>query len=101
MTTKLFTYGLLQVPRIQKQLFKRDIKQEPHQLPGFSMSQKLVNGMYKTITPDCDAFVDGTVLYLEDEDIKKCDKFEGVDTGLYKRISTYDDMEVYVAGTEI
>ena len=98
MTTKLFTYGLLQVPRIQRQLFKRNVRQEKHSLPGFSISEKLVNEMYKTITPDCDSFVDGTVLYLEDGELAITDRFEGVASGLYERIKTYDDMEVYIAG---
>jgi hypothetical protein len=101
MTTKLFTYGLLQVPRIQQQLFKRDVRQEKAQIPGFSISEKLVNEMYKTITPDCDAFVQGTILYLEDNELEITDRFEGVQAGLYKRIKTYDDIEVYIAGTEI
>lgn len=102
---KLFVYGLLKVPRIQQSLFKRDVEQTSHRIFGFSISRDLVNGAYKTITPDCDSSVDGVILYLTEEEIIKCDKFESVDAGLYKRIKLEDyngkDVQAYIAEGEI
>lgn len=101
MTTKLFTYGLLQVPRIQRQLFKRDIEQEIGNLFGYVLSQKLVNGLYKTIKKsEPEFFIEGTILHLEDEDLTITDKFEGVSAGLYKRIQVADGIEAYIVGED-
>jgi hypothetical protein len=98
MTTKLFTYGLLQVPRIQQQLFKRNIEQTTGILFGYKISNTLVNGLYKTIEKtNPEFFIEGTILFLNDEDIAKCDKFEGVEAGLYKRIDVEGEMQAYIA----
>lgn len=99
---KLFVYGLLQVPRIQQGLFKRNVEQTSHRIYGFSISNDLVNGAYKTITPDCDSSVEGKLLTLTDEEIAMCDKFESVDSGLYKRITLEpyngENVQAYIEG---
>ena len=103
MTNKLFTYGLLQVPRIQQQLFKRAIHTESFELQGYKISDKLVNGLYKTIKPSCascESTVEGTILHLEEEDLVKTDKFEGVQSGMYKRIQVADGIEAYIVGAD-
>ena len=95
---QLFVYGLLQEERLQRRLFNRTIEQEPHELTGFAISDKLVNGLYKTIVPDFgDSITKGTILYLEDEELEITDRFEGVSHGLYTRTHIKQD---YTGGSD-
>lgn len=100
MTTKLFVYGLLKVPRIQQQLFHRNVEFEFTTIKGYSLSNNLVNGLYKTITPDCDGETEGVTLLLEDDELITTDRFESVSAGLYKRILLEDGIWVYIKGDD-
>jgi len=98
---KLFTYGLLQVPRIQQQLFKRNVEQEIGNVFGYVLSDKLVNGLYKTIKKsEPEFFTEGTILHLEDHEMEITDRFEGVSAGLYKRIQVGDGIQAYIVGAD-
>jgi hypothetical protein len=93
---QLFVYGLLKEKNIQDRLFNRIIKQQPYMIEGYGISDKLVNGMYKTIEFDSDEYTYGVLLHLEDHELDITDRFEGVTHGLYKRINIGDDVQAYI-----
>jgi hypothetical protein len=93
---QLFVYGLLKEKTIQDRLFNRIIKQQPYMIEGYGISDKLVNGMYKTIEFDSDEYTYGVLLHLEDHELDITDRFEGVTHGLYKRINIGDDVQAYI-----
>ena len=93
---QLFVYGLLKEKNIQDRLFNRIIKQQPYMIEGYGISDKLVNGMYKTIEFDSDEYTYGVLLHLEDHESDITDRFEGVTHGLYKRINIGNDVQAYI-----
>ena len=93
---QLFVYGLLKEKNIQDRLFNRIIKQQPYMIEGYGISDKLVNGMYKTIEFDSDEYTYGVLLHLEDHELYITDRFEGVTHGLYKRINIGNDVQAYI-----
>ena len=93
---QLFVYGLLKEKNIQDRLFNRIIKQQPYMIEGYGISDKLVNGMYKTIEFDSDEYTYGVLLHLEDHELDITDRFEGVTHGLYKRINIGNDVQAYI-----
>jgi len=79
MTEKLFVYGTLQQPGVQKRVIKRVAKSTPDTLLRFRKSTVKIDGeTYQIIEedPDSDEKIDGLVLDIEKEDFKKIDEYE-------------------------
>ena len=93
---QLFVYGLLKEKNMQYRLFNRVIKQQPHMIAGYGISDTLVSGIYKTIEFDSDEYTEGVLLHLEDHELDITDRFEGVSHGLYKRIDIGNDVQAYI-----
>ena len=92
---KLFVYGIFTNRSTQQSVLGYIPKQEDAVLEGYSISNKLVLGQYKTIKPDSDGMTSGVLLYLKDSDLITTDRVEGVSHGLYKRI-TIDNWMAYI-----
>ncbi|SHI63720.1 gamma-glutamylcyclotransferase family protein [Pseudozobellia thermophila] len=82
----LFSYGTLQDPEIQEQLFGRKMKAEPDVLLGYELSSQKAYGQYPQITKsqNADAKIEGVALELSEEELERADNYEGPE---YTRIS--------------
>jgi len=83
---RLFTYGTLQIPSVQKLLVGREIPMTADALPGFIKKNVLLGDeVYPILTPDPDGtnLVDGMVLEVTPEELRRFDIYE---TSAYKRI---------------
>ena len=81
---------------MQSRLFNRIVEQQPYMIAGYSISDTLVNGIYKTIEFDSDEYTEGVLLHLEDSELNITDTFEGVAHGLYRRIDIGNDVQAYI-----
>ena len=80
---KLFIYGTLINPEIQKSILGRIINGMPDALEGYKKSAiKLDNEKYPIIIPDENKMVNGFIIEISDDELKKIDEYEGVE---YKR----------------
>lgn len=81
---KLFIYGTLQEPEIQKQIIGRLVNGKPATLRGFCKSTIEIEGMVYPILikglPDF--IVDGKIIYVTTSELEKIDKYE---TNEYQR----------------
>lgn len=83
---RLFTYGTLQVPSVQKLLVGREIPMTADALPGFIKKNVLLgDGVYPILTPDPGGanIIEGMVLDVTPEELRRFDIYE---TSAYKRI---------------
>lgn len=82
----LFSYGTLQDPEVQEQLFGRKLKAEPDELLGYELSSQKAYGQYPQIAKaqNAHAKVVGLALELSDKDLEHADHYEGPE---YTRIS--------------
>ncbi|MGY6648060.1 gamma-glutamylcyclotransferase family protein [Wenyingzhuangia sp. IMCC45574] len=93
---KVFTYGTLQNPKVQAELFGRLLKGSVDKLKGFKKESILIGRQtYPILTPVQNfkqATIDGVCYELTEEDLYNCDAYEGME---YKRIQVVLD-----SGTE-
>lgn len=84
---RVFTYGTLQNPKIQLELFGRLLKGSQDKLKGFKKEQILISEQtYPILTPvqnKIQAIVEGVCYEMTEEDLVNCDAYEGIE---YKRI---------------
>ena len=81
---KLFTYGTLQDPLIQMELFGRIIFGTTDKLVDYEKRQvKIENKMYDIAHKKAGEKISGIVYELNEKDLKESDEYEGKD---YKRI---------------
>lgn len=84
---KVFTYGTLQNPKVQFELFGRELKGSQDKLNGFKKESILISRQkYPILTPaqnEKQAIIEGVCYEMTPEDIVNCDAYEGMD---YKRI---------------
>ncbi len=81
---KLFVYGTLLDPQIQINVFSRQIEGFNDNLIGYRKIHRRFNdGIYPDLIEDNKSVVNGIVLQITDEDLKKCDLYEGEE---YKRM---------------
>ncbi len=81
---RLFAYGTLNQPAIQRQVIGRLIKGKPARLEGYSMSS-LGQGrhVYPVIVRAEGSTIDGYVLVINETELRRIDYYEGSE---YKRI---------------
>lgn len=84
--TKLFVYGIFLDETVRRNAFGTDVPHERATLNGYSISEDLVLGRYKTIKEDPTNFTEGLLLDIPEEYLSVTDMIEGVSSGLYKRI---------------
>lgn len=84
---RVFTYGTLQNPKVQIELFGRLLNGSQDRLNGFKKENILINRQsYPILMPVknvAQSIIDGVCYELTHEDIYNCDAYEGLD---YKRI---------------
>lgn len=83
---RLFTYGTLQNPSVQKLLVGREIPMTADALPGFIKKNVLLgDGVYPILMPDPDGggLIEGMVLEVTPEELARFDIYE---TSAYKRV---------------
>ncbi|MBT8183581.1 MAG: DUF4286 family protein [Eudoraea sp.] len=78
-TEFLFTYGTLQEEAVQKELFDRKLEGEEDQLLGYTPSDKLVAGLYPSLsqTDRKEHSVKGLVFAISGSELLKTDAYEG------------------------
>lgn len=82
---KLFTYGTLQVPEIQKSVFHRTTQGTPDALEGFEKHTMLFGAQpYPIIEAKPGSEVKGLVIEVTPEELEAIDSYE---TAAYRRIS--------------
>jgi gamma-glutamylcyclotransferase (GGCT)/AIG2-like uncharacterized protein YtfP len=80
---KLFIYGTLINPKIQKNIIGHIIDGIPDILKGYEKSViEIDNEKYPIIIPDKNKMVNGFIIEVSDDELRKIDKYEGVE---YKR----------------
>ncbi|HSE61405.1 MAG TPA: gamma-glutamylcyclotransferase family protein [Candidatus Saccharimonadales bacterium] len=81
---RLFTYGTLQDPEVQKQVFGRVADMHSDALKGYRKSViKLKGKVYPIAVYDASSLIEGMTLEATQEEILMMDKYE---TSAYKRI---------------
>ena len=94
MTSYLFSYGTLQKPKVQLELFGRLLKGEKDKLPGYKIGKVAIRDEKVLATSELpfhlialpgeeNDFIEGVVLELSPDEIKSADAYETED---YKRI---------------
>jgi gamma-glutamylcyclotransferase (GGCT)/AIG2-like uncharacterized protein YtfP len=77
MLHKLFVYGTLTQPNVQREVWKRTIQGSPDALDGYTRTNIAVDGVtYPLIIPKTGSHVDGIVLELDDQELIKVDAYE-------------------------
>ena len=84
MKEKLFVYGTLMYPKVQKRIIGRVIKSSKDILKNFEKtSVEIKGGIYPALVPKEGSSIKGLVLELNSFELKKTDEYE---TNKYKRI---------------
>ncbi len=99
--TKIFSYGTLCDPIIQKSVFDRtfDVDQDMDYISGWDIIRvKMYGDYYNVLIPgDSSSIIMGAIVNIPDELLELVDEYEGEE---YKRISiktmTGNDCQVYV-----
>ena len=85
MGNKLFIYGTLTKPEIQKDIFGRVVNGTSDALHGYKRSKIKIDGeIYPLIIPDKDGKILGLVIEISDDELNRADKYE---TEGYQRIN--------------
>jgi gamma-glutamylcyclotransferase (GGCT)/AIG2-like uncharacterized protein YtfP len=80
---RLFIYGTLTDPGIQRSLFGGVVVGTADVLTGFALGSTKVNGVhYPNLIPEADGVVNGRVVELTQDELKIADDYE---TGAYER----------------
>ncbi|MDP3916693.1 MAG: gamma-glutamylcyclotransferase family protein [Nanoarchaeota archaeon] len=79
---KLFVYGTLKNPEIQKSIFGRIAQSSPDVLQGYTRSKIRIDKIYPIIIKKRGKFVRGLVISVNPKELKLIDKYE---TNSYKR----------------
>lgn len=80
---KLFIYGTLTDPGVQKEVWGRAIKGKDDSLKGYEKSEIEIDGeVYPFIVPNKNGQVGGLVVELTENELEKADRYEG---GEYKK----------------
>ncbi|RJP46787.1 MAG: gamma-glutamylcyclotransferase [Armatimonadetes bacterium] len=81
---KLFSYGTLQEEKVQKKIIGRSVSATKDTLRKYKLSEiEIENEIFPIIQPEKNSIVEGSILDLTQEELRKTDEYEGVD---YKRI---------------
>lgn len=84
MTERLFSYGTLQDPVVQKMLTGRIIPMQPDTLRGYGQKMVMLgDGVYPILTPDPDGCITGMVLEITPDELQRFDVYE---TKAYRRV---------------
>jgi hypothetical protein len=110
-TVRLFSYGTLQQPALQKALFGRELTGRPDRLPGYRQTMLAITDPdviaasgsaehpIARWTGAADDHIDGTALDLTDEELAAADAYEVDDyTRALVRLASGDPAWVYAAG---
>ena len=83
---KLFVYGTLKDPMIQKDIFGRVVKGKESQLYGYTRKTAFIDGEIYPIAEsgNADSYIDGLILELTQKELQRADAYEG---DSYKRVS--------------
>lgn len=80
---KLFIYGTLADPKIQKQVWGRITKTTPDILQGYKISEIEIEGeIYPLIIPSKFSEVNGWIIEITNKELEKIDEYE---SNSYKR----------------
>lgn len=90
---KIFTYGTLQDPDIQRSIIGRELGiGEPDTLRGYKMAKlKGIHATYNIIQPQTGSTVEGRVYEVTKEELETIDQYEG---DAYIRVSATDRKSV-------
>lgn len=84
MNERLFVYGTLQIPTVQQVVFGRSIMGMPDTLTGFRKAEIMLGlHRYPIAVRDVDSQIDGLLLELTPEELKRGDEYETI---AYERI---------------
>lgn len=77
MAEKLFVYGTLKDPEVQKRVFGRTTEGIPDALEGYEKSQLVIEGeTFPALVPKEGSIVDGLVLEVNPDELAKIDEYE-------------------------
>jgi len=98
---KLFVYGTLRDGEIQKNVFGRVTDILGEKISGWKKSEITIQGEnYLALVPEGNSIIEGAVIEVTPEELKKIDKYE---TSAYQRIkvslSSGESAWVYIKGT--
>lgn len=94
MENKLFIYGTLINPEIQKEVFGRKIKGVSGVLKGYKKSEiEIKNQTYPIIIPNNSSAIRGLVIEVTEDEFKKIDKYE---TNAYQRKAVVLESGIHV-----
>ncbi|OVE83977.1 gamma-glutamylcyclotransferase family protein [Natronolimnobius baerhuensis] len=91
----VFVYGTLTEPNRVQDVLAVDTsdssQRDPSLFDGPAVLEGLhrVEGRYPTLAPG--GHVEGRLLCVDDQELERLDRYEGVDTGLYTRVSVPGD----------
>lgn len=84
MRMKLFAYGTLLDPEIQKNVIGRYVYGTPDLLIGYrKIIRQFITGKFPDLQEDGNCHVEGQILELTSEELELCDSYEGTE---YQRI---------------
>lgn len=84
MANRLFTYGTLTDPKVQKRVWGRLTPGIADVLPGYRKSEIRIEGdVYPLIVADAARKVRGSVIEVTDEELRKIDEYE---SDAYRRV---------------
>lgn len=73
----LFAYGTLQDPAVQERLFGRVVESAPDELLDFAIEPvSLPGGVFSIAIRQPGSHVNGSVLFLSDEELRRADAYE-------------------------
>ena len=77
MIETLFIYGSLRDKEVQEQLFGKHLDTTPQTLQGYKKIPTYIEGQrYATILPDPHHTVEGDIILVSEEELKKIDSYE-------------------------
>ncbi len=95
MSEKLFVYGTLRDPEVQKKVIRRVVSGKTDVLEGFTKGSVLIHEkMYPQIFPQQNSSVEGFVLDITFDDLKPLDEYE-TDTYARKKVFLRSSIEAW------
>jgi len=79
---KLFSYGTLMDDYVRTSVLEKHVDAKPDILKGYTITVHPVLTSYPVVKPNKDDFVNGVVFEVNDDDLKKLDRYE---SNYYKR----------------
>lgn len=93
MLNKVFVYGIFMSKDVRIGSFGFDVPHVDHVMKGWVRDVHSC-GMFENIVENKDKNVNGLLMFVNDDQLKRMDEIEGIDRGLYRRVNI-DGMWAY------